>query len=62
MAMACIKGGKECTGCMSCHVSEEIGYCAVCGEPIEYGEDHYDIDGELIHEDCLRDWADKFRK
>ena len=61
MAMTCVHGG-ECTGCMSCQVSEEIGYCAECGEPIEYGEDHYDIEGEKIHEDCLRDWADKYRK
>jgi hypothetical protein len=45
---------------MSCQVSEEIGICKECGEPIEQGYTYYDIEGELIHEDCLMDWAEKY--
>ncbi len=62
MAMSCVHGGKACDGCMSCQVSEELGVCAECGEAIAYGEDYYDIEGELLHEDCLREWAEKFRR
>jgi hypothetical protein len=39
---------------------EVIGKC-YCGEDILSNEDYYDIDGELIHEDCLREWAEQFR-
>jgi hypothetical protein len=38
------------------------GRCAHCGEDIEGYEDYYDFDGELIHDDCLYAWADKFKK
>ena len=61
MAMYCVKGKGECDGCMACQVSEELATCAECHEPIEYGEAHYNFGGgELIHEDCLHDWADKY--
>lgn len=60
MAMACVNGARECTGCMSCQVSEEIGTCVECGDPIGYGEEYYDIEGELLHWDCLREWAEKY--
>jgi hypothetical protein len=39
--------------------SDTIGWCEHCGEPIYAGEDYYEIYGEIIHEDCLRDWAEK---
>lgn len=37
------------------------GKCAHCGEPIYGGEPHYDIDGELVHEECLFDWAESYK-
>ncbi len=61
MAMTCVKGRAECGGCMACQVSEEIGICAECKEPIEYGEAHYAFsESDMIHEDCLSDWAKKY--
>lgn len=36
--------------------------CPVCGEPVMEWDDRYDIDGEIIHDDCLYAWAEKFLK
>ena len=36
--------------------------CPVCREPVMEWDDRYDIDGEIIHEDCLYAWAEKFLK
>lgn len=34
--------------------------CSVCDEPIIRGEECFDMpDGECIHSDCLRDWAEQ---
>ena len=35
MAMVCINGSRECTGCMNC-LDEEVRafYCPVCGKKI----------------------------
>ena len=38
------------------------GSCACCGEAIYGYEDYYDIDGILLHEDCLTDWAYQYKK
>ena len=40
---------------------EVIGICESCGEPIQDGESYYDCDGSLVHEECLLDWAEKYR-
>lgn len=40
---------------------EVIGKCEHCGDNIYADEDYYDIEGEIIHEDCLREWAEKYR-
>lgn len=37
-----------------------IGKCEHCGDYIYADEDYYDIEGEIIHEDCLREWAEKY--
>lgn len=34
-----------------------IAYCDYCGGEIYEGETVYNIDGQLIHEDCLHDFA-----
>lgn len=34
-----------------------VGYCVHCGGEIYDGETVYNIDGDLIHEDCLHDFA-----
>lgn len=62
MSFSCVRGKVECDGCMSClKEPRTIGRCVVCKDNIQAGEDHYSIDGELVHEDCLRDWADKHK-
>ena len=61
MSLLCVKGGRECDGCMRCQVEPEtVGKCW-CGSFIHADEQYYEIDGELIEEDCLRDWAEKYR-
>ena len=34
-----------------------FGYCQHCGGEIYEGETYYNIDGQIIHEDCLWDFA-----
>lgn len=58
MAMICKTGTAECDGCGACFIDPKpIGRCAACKRSILASEDHYDIDDDLIHEDCLTDWA-----
>lgn len=62
MAMTCVTLGRECDGCMSCErEAEAVGICEACREEIRAGEDYYDIEGDLLHEDCLLDWAWKYK-
>ena len=62
MAMICKNGARECDGCGSCFTDPKpIGRCAACREPVYGDDDHYDIDGELVHWDCLSDWARKYK-
>lgn len=52
---------------MGCYITPEppldppedkvFGYCDQCGGEIYEGEDIYEIDGDIIHEDCLLDYA-----
>lgn len=30
-------------------------------EPLYGNEDRYDIKGEIIHSDCLQDWAEQYK-
>ena len=34
-----------------------FGYCDHCGGEIYEGEEVYEIDGNIIHEDCLLDYV-----
>lgn len=34
---------------------EKIGDCCICGDPIEEGQDYFDIDGTMHHYDCFCD-------
>lgn len=62
MAMSCVTLGRECSGCMSCErEAEVVGICEACREEIHAGDDYYDIEGDLLHEDCLLDWAWKYK-
>lgn len=61
MSLTCVKGGKECCGCMACQVEPEvIGKCW-CGSFIHADESYYEIEGVLIEEDCLTEWAAQYR-
>ena len=37
------------------------GKCAHCGEDVYEYEEHYDLDGDLVHSDCLMGWADNYK-
>jgi len=48
---------------MNCYPEPEFaGECAECGDLIYKHEDYYDIDGMLLHEECLTDWAAQYKK
>ena len=48
---------------MNCEKEAEIvGICESCREEIRADETYYDIEGDLLHEDCLLDWAWKYRR
>lgn len=38
------------------------GVCAVCNQPIPTWDTYYEIEDELIHDDCIYDWTSQFRK
>ena len=38
-----------------------IGYCAVCDEAVYDDSDYFDVNGELVHFECLGEWAEQFR-
>ena len=62
MALTCVSGGRECDGCQDCFPEPPvIGTCEACRAEIHAGEDHYNIEGDLLHDDCLLDWAWKYR-
>lgn len=63
MSFPCTKGMRECDGCMQCEKpAEVVGTCAQCREAVLANEEYYDIESELIHWDCLREWAKKYEK
>lgn len=39
---------------------KSIGVCEHCSDPIYDYEDYYDIDGDMVHEDCIRDYAERW--
>ena len=61
MAMVCVTAGRECDGCQECIEREIIETCSICHEDIYAGEDYLDIEGEVLHRDCLEEWAEQFR-
>lgn len=38
------------------------GKCCICHKPILIWETYYEIEDELIHDDCIFDWVSQFRK
>jgi hypothetical protein len=62
MSLACERFCKVCDGCLECQEeAEPIGKCW-CGDHIHADESYYEIEGVLLHEDCLKDWAKQFRR
>ncbi len=62
MAMVCVSGSRECSGCMACRSEPSpIGECVVCKDSITAQDERYDIYGDLVCYDCLRDWAKQFK-
>lgn len=63
MAMICVKGGRECTGCMACQQEpQRIDKCCVCGEPVFDNECYYDVDGQIFHDGCEFDFLLQYKK
>ena len=63
MALTCISQGRERNGCRNCETQAEIvGICESCRGEIRADETYYDIEGDLLHEECLLDWAWKYRR
>ena len=63
MAYMCIKyGSSECDGCGACDAApaSKIGKCAACGGDVYPYDERYEIEDELIHAECLTDWAKKY--
>ena len=65
MAYRCIQGRDWCTGCNGGRPCDEldlniIGCCETCGDVIFEGEEHFDFEGEYVHDayDCLRTYWD----
>lgn len=44
------------SGCPN-YEPKEVYTCKICGEPIEEGEEYYEMDAEFYHEDCFEDNA-----
>lgn len=40
---------------------KKIGVCEHCSDPIYDYEEYYVIHGDMIHDDCLRDWAEQYK-
>lgn len=60
--MWCKSGARECDGCMRCRPEPRaVGRCAGCGDGIVEGEEYYKFGDDVVHDDCLREWAEKFR-
>ena len=36
--------------------------CAQCREPLYDYDDYYDFDGDKVHEDCMLDWVERFKR
>lgn len=63
MAMICRNGVRECDGCMNCEeMHERVGNCEHCSDTIYNNEPYYDFDGVFVHDDCLIEYAHRFRK
>lgn len=44
-------------GCPNEEPPATVFICKYCEEPIEDGEDYFEIDGDHYHEDCFKDVA-----
>lgn len=51
MAMTCISGSKECSGCMACHEDREVyQHCPMCGHILDSDDMVYRLreDAEVV--------------
>ena len=60
MAMYCVRGSGECTGCGEC--SPKPFLCDYMDMPIFEGDSYYDFDGEIVSEENLDGWLAQFVK
>ena len=56
MALTCITGGRECTGCGACRKIDEekvLYNCIACGKEIYEGDMYYKVSGDTYCENCV---------
>lgn len=54
MALICIGGSKECTGCTMCDNEEKTYTCSWCNKKVSYENVWAIIEEEAICWDCLK--------
>lgn len=62
MSLICISGTKECSGCMECQTETEPVMHDVFDTPIYPDDGYYTLEGEIVHEDNLRDYCERFKQ
>lgn len=56
MAMICVNGARECTGCQDCYTEPKSFHCPMCGAVLDYGDTIYFVreNDEIIGcENCI---------
>lgn len=54
MALTCVDGGKECTGCMGCCEDSKPMYCPMCHTPLGRQDRVFLLpNGEMGCESCV---------
>ncbi len=53
MALMCVYGPCECTGCMRCKESAAAYECDCCGGAIYENEDYYQVDDKHFCISCV---------
>lgn len=60
MALTCISGMRECDGCGACSAKSPV-MVDYSGDPIYSGDEFYEIEGRIVHENNILDFIDEFR-
>ncbi len=53
MALLCVRGSGECSGCMKCQKQKAVYECDCCGEEIYENEKYYQVDDKRFCINCV---------